>query len=54
MKSIDFDSGYKTYSINGDENCVIKVQITDFNLPKRINDAIVEISKSQSEPGPSN
>lgn len=43
MKSINFDSGYKTYSINGDENCVIKVQVTDFNLPKRINDAVIEI-----------
>ena len=39
MKSIDFDSGFKTYAINGDENCVIRINTTDFNLPKRIQDA---------------
>lgn len=39
MKSIDFDSGFKTYAINGDESCVIKINTTDFNLPKRIQDA---------------
>ena len=39
MKSIDFDSGYKTYAINGDESCVIRINTTDFNLPKRIQDA---------------
>lgn len=43
MKSIDFDNGYKTYAINGDENCVIKINTTDFNLPKRIKDANTSI-----------
>ncbi len=43
MRSINFDGGYKTYAINGDENCTIKIQVTDFNLPKRINDALTEI-----------
>lgn len=49
MKSIDFDSGFKTYAINGDESCVIKINTTDFNLPKRIQDANETIKATISE-----
>lgn len=49
MKSIDFDSGFKTYAINGDENCVIRINTTDFNLPKRIQDANGNIKTVISE-----
>lgn len=43
MQSINFDDGFKTYAINGDDNCTIKIRVTDFNLPKRINDALSDI-----------
>lgn len=43
MQSINFDEGYKTYAINGDESRVIKVQVTDLNLPKRAQDAMAEL-----------
>lgn len=43
MKSINFDEGYKTYAINGDESRVIKIKIGDFNLLKRVEAAMTEI-----------
>lgn len=43
MKSINFDEGYKSYAVNGDENRVIKVKVADPNLIKRINSALTEI-----------
>ena len=43
MKSINFDEGYKTYAVNGDENRVIKIRISDFNLIKRVESAMTEI-----------
>lgn len=49
MKSINFDEGYKTYAVNGDESRVIKVKITDFNLLKRIESAMTEIESLKDE-----
>ena len=43
MKSINFDEGYKTYAVNGDESRVIKIRISDFNLLKRVESAMTEI-----------
>lgn len=43
MKSINFDEGYKTYAVNGDENRVIRIKITDLNLLKRCETAMSEI-----------
>lgn len=43
MKSINFDEGYKTYAINGDESRVIKVKVGDFNLLERVKSAMTEI-----------
>lgn len=45
MQSINFDTGYKTYTINGDENNVIRVNLTDPNLIKRIETAMSDIEK---------
>ena len=36
MQSINFNSGFKEYAINGDESKTIKVNVSDMNLPKRI------------------
>lgn len=35
MKSINFGTGYKTYALNGDENNVIKINVSDINILKR-------------------
>lgn len=43
MKSINFDEGYKTYAVNGDESRIIKIRISDFNLLKRVKSAMTEI-----------
>ena len=45
MHSINFDTGYKTYTINGDENNVIRLNLADPNLIKRIETAMSDIEK---------
>lgn len=45
MPSINFDTGYKTYTINGDENNVIRVNLADKNLPNRINEMLDALRK---------
>lgn len=39
MKSINFNTGIKTYAVNGDESNVISININDINLLKRIQEA---------------
>ena len=39
MRSIDFDEGYKTYDIHGDENRVIRIRVTDPNIMQRYNES---------------
>lgn len=46
MQSINFDNGYKTYAINGDENNVIKVNVTDPNILTRFEAATKVIEKT--------
>lgn len=43
MQSINFDSGYKEYAVNGDESNVIRINITDFNIIKRYNEAMPKL-----------
>lgn len=38
MKSINFNTGYKEYIINDDENNKIRININDQNIPKRIQE----------------
>lgn len=45
MQSINFDTGYKTYAINNDENNVIHVNLADTNIPKRIKNMCAEINE---------
>lgn len=45
MKSINFDEGYREYKVNEDENRIIRVKLSDFNLLKRIENALTEIDK---------
>lgn len=35
MKSINYSTGYKTYALNGDEDNVIRINVSDFNILKR-------------------
>lgn len=39
MRSINFDDGYRTYAINGDENRIIRVNVTDLNALERFGRA---------------
>ena len=39
MESINFNTGVKRYAVNGDENNVISINVSDINLYKRIMDA---------------
>jgi hypothetical protein len=39
MQNINFDDGYKRYILNDDENKVIRVNVTDFNILDRYNKA---------------
>ncbi|QHQ61391.1 hypothetical protein Ana3638_11915 [Anaerocolumna sedimenticola] len=43
MQNINFDDGYKEFSINGDENRVIRINPSDFGLIERFNKAIENI-----------
>ena len=44
MKSINFDEGYKRYIINDDESRVIRINVTDLGLKKRLEDAAANVS----------
>ena len=58
MQSIKFDDGYKTYILNDDENKVIRVNVTDFNILDRYNkaqtdmQALIEEMQNDSEATP--
>lgn len=49
MKSINFDEGYKTYAINGDESRVIKIKIDDFNLYERLKSTLAEVESLEEK-----
>lgn len=49
MSNLNFSSGYKTFTINGDENAVIRVKTTDFSLPKRLTELRQKIRANVSE-----
>lgn len=40
MQSINFNSGYKEYAINGDETNVVRFMPSDFNILERIKEAV--------------
>lgn len=44
MRSINFDEGYKSYIINDDESRVIRINVTDLGLKKRLEDAATNVS----------
>lgn len=45
MQSINFDNGYKRYSVNGDESNFITVNISDLNIAKRYSEAIPKLTQ---------
>ena len=50
MQSINFEVGnYKEYSINGDENNTIKIDVSDLGFLDRFKTAMTEISDYQKE-----
>jgi hypothetical protein len=46
MQNLIIDDGYKEFSINGDENRVIRFNPSDFSIIERINTAYEEINKA--------
>lgn len=38
MQSINFNTGYKEYAINGDDSKTIRVNISDLNIPARVDE----------------
>lgn len=47
MQNLNFNSGIREYAVNGDESRVIRICVTDMNLPKRISDLETEIDRIQ-------
>lgn len=45
MQSLNFNSGIREYAVNGDESRVIRICVTDMNLPKRISELESEIDR---------
>ena len=45
MQYISFNDGYKTYAINGDENCFIRINPSDFSILGKIEKAKSNIEK---------
>lgn len=44
MENVVINTGYKEYSINGDENAVIRVKTSDFGLMERLSGLMKKIS----------
>ena len=49
MQSINFSTGFKEYAVNGDENNVIKVNVSDLNMLSRFNEAQEKINALADE-----
>ena len=49
MQSINFDTGYKTYAVNGDENNVIRINVADLSIKARIKEMYARIGDLESE-----
>lgn len=45
MQSINFSTGIKEYAVNGDENNVIRINVSDLNISKRYQEASEKIEK---------
>lgn len=54
MPTLNFNKGYKEYDINGDDNSVIRVSTTDWNIIQRVSELRGKLSerfKSLSDSG---
>ena len=49
MQSINFDKGYKTYAVNGDESNVIRINVADLSIKSRIKEMYARIADLESE-----
>ena len=45
MKSINFDEGYKEYALNGDEQRIVRVRLSDPNILGRIETAMSKVKE---------
>lgn len=46
MQNLNFDDGYKSFSINGDENRIIRFNPSDFGIIERVKTAYDEIENA--------
>ena len=58
MQNISFDSGFKTYILNGDESCKIRINVSDLNFlsryeeqQKRLDELTEELKRSEGSEG---
>ena len=49
MKSIHFNTGVKTYALNGDETNTIKINVTDVNIASRLQKCQKQIDEISAE-----
>lgn len=45
MRSINFDTGYKEYAINGDENRTVRINVCDVGIVRRFEETLANIEK---------
>lgn len=49
MQSINFDTGYKTYAVNGDERNVVRINVADLGIKARMKEMYARIGALESE-----
>lgn len=49
MDNLNFDVGYKEYSINGDESRILRIKMTDYAIFDRFTKAMKQIDKIAKE-----
>lgn len=49
MENLSFKSNVKKYTINGDENCVVSINTTDYAILDRIKKSLKNIEKLSTE-----
>lgn len=49
MKNISFDNGVREYAVNGNEAEPIRINVTDLNLPKRLESAQKRLDEIAAE-----
>lgn len=49
MKSINFDTGWKSYIVNDDESAIARINVSDLNLRDRISGFLADMEQIRKE-----